>query len=140
MIRELIKKFTDGGKSNSSGQPVSKPEITDNSPAPAQQKGEAQGDNPDEGYIRINSEGDFNLPIKTAEVRQWLRIICEISGEDDLTIGLKRCSLRVLNEEQTKAVGTIRLLICHEASGNIKPPINIYKTYREIARAIKEGS
>jgi len=86
-------------------------------------------------YFRINSEGYFSLRIEVSQVRQWLKIIYDISGEDELAIGLKRCSLRVLDEEQSRAVGTVRELICQEASGNIIPPINIYKTYREIARA-----
>jgi|SRR5208282_4799373 len=83
--------------------------------------------------IKINSEKFHNVKFRANQITEWLQIILDISGEDQLDVAIKRCALRVLDEGQAKALVMTRELMCQEASGNITPQIQLYKTYHNIA-------
>ena len=84
-------------------------------------------------YIQINSEKFFNLKIAIGDVLGWLKTIHDISGVEDLDGALDLCYSYMLDKEQSRAVGMVTELIYQEASGRIIPPINLYKTYRNLA-------
>lgn len=82
--------------------------------------------------IKINSEQFHNVTFSASQILAWLQVIRDISGEDQLEMALKRCALRVLDEEQSNALVMVRALIVHEASGNITPTTKLFETYRNI--------
>ncbi len=90
--------------------------------------------------IEINSEKFFNMEIKIGDVLGWLKTIFHIAKVDDLNIALKKCYSYVLDEEQSRAVGVMTELIYQEASGKIIPPINLTKTFRNIANGDFSGA
>jgi hypothetical protein len=82
--------------------------------------------------LMIKSRQFCKLKILVSDVMAWFEIIYSLTGIDDLSIALDLCDSYKTTDEQKTAVVMIKALICQEASGNIIPPFNLCKTYREM--------
>lgn len=86
-------------------------------------------------YIRIDSGQFRDLKITIEDVMQWLVAIYNLSGVNKLRMALDLCypKMGIITDGQRTAVTTIASFIYLEASGKLKPPIDLFETYDKIA-------
>lgn len=68
-------------------------------------------------------------------VLRWLSTIYELTGVPDLDSAITFAYHVATTEEQKRTVYTVSELIRREASGEIQPPLNIYRLYARIAQS-----
>ena len=73
---------------------------------------------------------DFQISKDT--VREWLLVIYKLTGVVDLDSALTFAYHLATLEDEKRVVYTVAEIIRKEASGDIRPPLDIYKIYKEI--------
>ncbi len=75
---------------------------------------------------------DFEISRET--VREWLLTIYRLTGVDDLDSAVTFAYHLASTEDERRVVYTVAEIIRREASGDIRPPLDIYRMYVELVR------